>query len=311
MITILLWILLLFCIFFLLFLHALYARSVGCTPEQKRQPVRLPPGDDYRPYHQKMQALVDEMEKQPFETVTIRSRDGLLLYARYLHVRDGAPVVIQVHGYRSGGIRDFCGGNKIAREHGFNTLLIEQRAHGRSGGNTLTFGIRERYDILDWIRYLLDRFGSSTSILLAGISMGASAVLMASELDLPENVKGITADSPFTSPEAIVRIVIRRNHLPDSVFFPLVDLSVRLFGHTDLRSASAIEAVKKAKIPILLLHGTADHFVPYTMSRELLAACASPARLELFEGAPHGIGYILEPERYEKIILDFFASLSL
>ena len=311
MIRVLCWVLVIICIFFLLLLHALYARSVGCTPEQKRRPVLLPPGDDFRPYHQKMQALVDEMEKQPFETVTTRSRDGLLLYARYLHVRDDAPVVIQVHGYRSGGIRDFCGGNKIAREHGYNTLLIEQRAHGRSEGNTLTFGIRERYDILDWIRYLLDRFGSDTDIVLAGISMGAATVLMASELDLPENVKGITADSPYTSPEAIVRIVIRRNHLPDSVFFPLVDLGARLFGRTGLRSAGAIEAVRKAKIPVLLLHGTADRFVPYTMSEELRDACASPARLELFEGAPHGIGYILEPERYEKIILDFFASLDL
>ena len=82
-------------------LYILYTRSIRCTDKQKRQPVRLPKAKGYIPYHGRMKALVAEMEEQPFETVKIRSRDGLVLYARYLHVRDGAPVMIQAHGYRS------------------------------------------------------------------------------------------------------------------------------------------------------------------------------------------------------------------
>lgn len=301
-------ILILICAAFLAFLYALYSRAVGCTDRQKQRLVELPRSEGYLPYYGQMQKLLDEMETQPFETVHITSRDGLELYGRYLHVRDGAPVAIQVHGYRSGGIRDFCGGNKIAREHGINTLLIDHRAHGRSGGHTLTFGIRERYDILDWIGYVQQRFGSEVPVILSGISMGAATVLMTADLPLPEAVRCITADSAYTSPEAIVRKVIRAKGLPDSVFFPLVNLGVMLYGRVDLREAGALEAVKKARIPILLVHGTADGFVPYTMSLELRDACASPVRLELFEGAPHGIGYILEPERYEKVILEFIRS---
>ncbi len=290
-------------------LSVLYRRSIYNSDEQKNCPVQLPPGKDYNPYHPQMLALVDEMFEQPFEWIKIRSWDGLDLYGRYLHVKDGAPVAIQVHGYRSWGMRDFCGGNKIARENGINTLLIQQRAHGKSGGHTLTFGIKERYDLLDWIRYVLKRFGDDTEIILAGISMGAATVLMASELDLPKNVRGITADSSYTSPEAIVRKVIRQNGLSDKVFFPLVNLSAMLFGHVNLKEASPIEAVKKAKVPILLLHGTDDRFVPYPMGLMLQDACTGPVRFESFKGAPHGIGYILEPERYERIMLDFFREI--
>ena len=70
-------------------LYALYARVLGCTAKQKKLPIRLPKAEGYIPYHEQMKALVAEMEQQPFETVETRSRDGLLLKARYLHVRDG------------------------------------------------------------------------------------------------------------------------------------------------------------------------------------------------------------------------------
>ena len=299
------WILIIIAILFFCLLYALYSRAVRCTDEQKRRPVRLPDKEDYYPYYEQMQKLVDEMQEQPFEDVWISSRDGLKLFGRYLHVRDGAPVAIQAHGYRSGGIRDFCGGNKIAREHGINTLLIDMRAHGKSEGHTLTFGIRERYDVLDWIGYIQERFGKETPVILSGISMGAATVLMTADLPLPEAVRCITADSPYTSPEAIIRKVIRHYGLPDGLFFPLVALGARVFGRVDLKETGALTAVKNAKIPILLMHGTADGFVPYSMSEELRDACASPVQLELFEGAPHGIGYILEPERYERMLLEF------
>ena len=286
-------------------LYILYTRSIRCTDKQKRQPVRLPKAKGYIPYHEQMSALVSEMEQQPFETVEIRSRDGLLLRARYLHVRDGAPVMIQAHGYRSGGIRDMCGANKIARENGINSLLIDMRAHGRSEGHTLTFGIKERYDILDWISYLQTRFGKETPLFLSGVSMGAATVLMTAELPLPNAVKGILADSPYTSPEDIVRVVIKKNNLPENIFFPLVNQSARLFGHVDLRCADVRQAVKKSPVPILLIHGTEDHFVPFEMSMEIRDANPEKVRLLLVKGAPHGIGYIVDTHSYVQAVLEF------
>ena len=116
----------------------------------QNDPYMDPNGKPYTPESGPMFGLIREMEELPFESVWIRSRDGLRLHGRYYHVRDGAPLQIQCHGYRGHPLRDFCGGNKLAREAGLNTLVIEERAHCESEGHTISFGINERWDCLAW-----------------------------------------------------------------------------------------------------------------------------------------------------------------
>ena len=170
-----------------------------------------------------MLSLIRQMDEIPYEAVTISAQDGTKLAVRYYHVRDGAPLQIQLHGYRGTALRDFCGGNKLARESGQNTLVVDQRAHGKSGGTTITFGIRERLDCLCWVEYASQRFGSDIPVFLSGVSMGAATVLMASELELPANVVGIIADCPYSSPEAIIRKVCQQDmHLPPVLVMPSV-----------------------------------------------------------------------------------------
>ena len=108
-------------------------------------------------------ALVDELEPRPFEAVSITSRDGLRLTGRYYHTADGAPLKFIFHGWRSNVRRDCGGGAKMAFDAGYNLLLVNQRAHGDSDGNVITFGIKEKYDCLDWINYAVDRFGKDVT----------------------------------------------------------------------------------------------------------------------------------------------------
>ena len=100
-----------------------YTKAFFTSPLHREDPHALPVGEQYINERRRMLALIEELEQIPFEPVTIRSRDGLKLYGRYYHVRDGAPVQIQVHGYRGSALRDFCGGSKLAREMGMNILL--------------------------------------------------------------------------------------------------------------------------------------------------------------------------------------------
>lgn len=164
----------------------------------------IPKGEQYEKNQDFMKSLIQEMNDIPCEWVYTRSEDGKKLAARYYHVDEHGPLQIQFHGYRSDAVRDFCGGNKAAREMGMNVLSVDQRAHGKSEGYTLTFGVKERKDCLSWILYARERFGADQPIILAGLSMGAATVLMASELDLPDNVKGIIADCPYSSPKEII-----------------------------------------------------------------------------------------------------------
>ena len=185
--------------------------------------------------------LIDRLNARPFERVCIRSFDGLRLSGRSYHTKDGAPLAILCHGYRGTPSRDFCGGADIFFGLGFNVLLIEERAHCSSGGHSITFGVKERFDVLSWTGYAVERFGPEVRILLAGISMGAGTVLMASELDLPGNVRGILADCPFTSPAEIIKEFGRANGIPMRLAYPFASLGARLFGGFSLTAAETAD----------------------------------------------------------------------
>jgi pimeloyl-ACP methyl ester carboxylesterase len=260
------------------------------------------------PYHairEKLKSWTDALAAVPFEPVTIRSNDGKRLFGRYYHVADGAPLYIEFHGYKGTAFRDFSGGDPFARRQGSNTLLVDQRAHGDSDGHTITFGILERLDCLEWVKYAVDRFGKDQKILLSGISMGAATVLMASDLPLPPNVVGIIADSPYSSPKEILMKVCRVDMgLPARALYPLLFLGARLFGHFGIEGG-AIESVQHTKIPLLILHGESDGFVPMEMSRRIADAAASEVTLVTFKNADHCLGYVIHPQEYEEALHAF------
>ncbi len=288
-------------------LGALYAYKRACySPNRGRDDVYiLPKGEQYLQHVGALKQFIDALRELPFEPVTIEATDGKLLYGRYYHVRWGAPVQIQFHGYRGSAYRDLCGGAQLALKMGHNVLLVDQRAHGKSAGRTITFGVKERLDCQSWCRYARRRFGPRTPLILMGVSMGAATVLMASELPLPRSVKAIIADCPYSSPKEIIGKVAMGMGMPGRPSTAACALGARLYGGFRLDSASPVEAVKKAKIPILLLHGEDDRFVPCRMSRVIFDACASEKRLETFPGAAHGMCYLSDPKRYEAVIADF------
>jgi len=249
--------------------------------------------------------LCREMADQPFEQIFITAQDGIRLAGRYYHRSDSGPIHIQFHGYRGSGIRDFCAIHGICQRMNMDTLVVDQRAHGLSGGNTMTFGILERYDCQCWAKYAANRFGLHRPIYLSGVSMGAATVLMASNLILPENLAGIIADCPYNAPEAIIRKVITDMKAPAKVLLPFVSLGAFLFGGFRIRAESAIHAVSETRIPVLLIHGSEDKYVPAEMSMEIFDKCAGKRYLEIFPGAGHGGSCITDPVRYEKILRNF------
>lgn len=276
-------------------------------PVNRKEIMSLPPGEQFKRESAKMGEIIRELQAIEFEKVTITSFDGIKLVARYYHTKDGAPLHIQFHGYRGSGIRDFCGGNKIARELGHNTLLVTQRASGESGGRTITFGIKEYRDCMLWIEYAIERFGRDAKIILSGISMGAATVLKASGEELAENIVGIIADSPFSSAEKIIKKVCCDIGLNPSIVYPFISVGAKLYGRINLKDGDVLYAVKKSKKPILLIHGEEDRFVPCDMSHEILENCGCNARLETFSTAGHGLSYIVNEKRYKKLIEEFVA----
>ncbi len=259
----------------------------------------------YAEYADISRSLIDSVLTLPYEDVYITSRDGLRLRGRlYMH-SDDAPFVIQFHGYKSTPMKDFSGAGVMSLDFGYNVIMIDQRAHGQSEGHTICFGAKEKHDCLCWINYVRERFGADRKIILQGISMGAATVLLAAGEVLPHSVVGIMADCPYSSAEKILRKEIAAMGLPQKLLYPILRLGAIIYGGFDPSKVDVKAAVAKAAVPILLIHGASDTFVPHYMSEEI----AETGRVDFysFEGAEHGISYLLDTERYKGLAKEFMA----
>ena len=285
-----------------------YRLAFYAPPKKPRDPdaIDIPEGEIYEVHREKMENWVRKMRTLPSEDMEITSFDGLKLHAKYYEYAPGAPIELMFHGYRGNAERDLAGGVERCFKVRRSALIVDQRCAGRSGGRTITFGIRERLDCLKWVEFMIDRFGKDVKIILTGISMGAATVLMAGAEELPPNVIGILADCGYTSAREIMQEVIKKMGLPPKLSYPFVKLGAFLFGRFDPDETSPIEAAAKCKLSVILFHGEDDDFVPCSMSRDNFEACAGRKKLVTIPGAGHGLSYAVDPERYLAELYDFF-----
>lgn len=259
-----------------------------------------------KPYRNEAIRMIAELSATPCEEIRIKSHDGLTLYGRYYKGEPGAPIEIQMHGYRSSAIKDFSGGSLASIKKGRHLILVDQRSHGYSEGRALSFGINEKQDCASWISYAAERFGKDTPIIIVGLSMGAATVLMAGGQGLSDNVACIVADCPYSSPEEIIKRVSRHIGYPPKLVFPFIRLGGILFGGFDILSDSPVLAAKKIKVPTVLIHGEADKFVPCYMSEKIYDALGTENKLLVtFPGAAHGVSFLSDNEKYHKTVDPF------
>lgn len=241
------------------------------------------------------------------QTLRVMSYDGKMLSARFLPREDAKGTILLFHGYRSSGLLDFGPELEFLHRQGYNLLLCDQRAHGASQGRYMTFGVRERYDVLSWVTYLAQMLGAEHPMFLSGMSMGATTVLLASCFTFPANVRGVIADCGFSSPYAIMNCVLNERCkwlLAGLVLHP-TDLFTRVFAGFSLHECATTDAVAATNLPVLFLHGSADHFVPCRMSQEAYDACAGERKLLLISGAGHARAYLTDPPRVQSAMEDF------
>ncbi len=285
--------LILFCVY-----RAAFYRRQG-------SPLEYAVNDQVAAVKDKLDAAIVDVLSLPYEEVSIKSFDGIILKAKYYHIGDNLPVAILMHGYGGVGERDFAGSIPMLRRLNHNILLVDQRAHGISQGRTVTFGIKEHRDCLGWIGYLNNRFGNP-NILLMGVSMGGATVLMASALDLTDNVKCVVADCPYDTPKNVINCVIGSIlKLNPKFLYALAKASAKVFGRFNLEENSPQKAISNAKVPILLIHGDEDNFVPCSMSKNLHNISLEKTQLHIIKGSGHALNQISAPVEYEEVLSQF------
>lgn len=240
-------------------------------------------------------------------TVELTARDGTRLVGHWYENPNPQRIIIALHGWRSRWDQDFGYISPFLHEAGCSVLYAEQRGQNASGGEHITFGLLERLDCLDWVSWALTHSAPNLPVYLAGISMGATTVLMAAGQPMPAQVKGIVADCGFTSPHAIWKHVAERNlHLNYSLHHGWVERLCKRRLHLSPENVSTVVAMKKCRVPVLFVHGSDDAFVPVEMTYENYKACAAPKRLFIVPGAEHGMSYHIDRPGYQNALRQFW-----
>lgn len=283
-----------------------FYRRTMLRSNAKRDRTQKMAGTDWDRYIPAIHAAKEWLAEQPQEEVWVTSDDGLKLFGRFFPCGNSRKIVLCFHGYTSEGLNDYSTLARFYLEEGYNLLIVDERAHGRSEGTYIGFGCLDRHDAKVWIDYLVERLGEDCSILLHGDSMGAATVLMTTGLDLPKQVKAAVSDCAFTSAwEVFCAVLKNMYHLPPFPIMQIANQMVKKNAGYELDECNARREVKKAQIPILFIHGKSDTFVPCSMVYEMYDACPTEKKLVVVEGAGHVESCYKDPEKYEDAIRSF------
>ena len=236
--------------------------------------------------------------------VTHRTGDKQRLCAWFVPNANSRKYAVVCHGYG-------CSGKGMRHRAwhfynmGFNILLPDARAHGGSSGEMIGMGWPERRDIVDWIYEILKR-DNEAEIILYGESMGAATVMMTAGEVLPDNVKLVIEDCGYTDVWEEMSYSIKKKYkLPAFPIIPVASLLCKAKGGYRFRRASAVNQVKRCKIPMLFLHAENDRVVPYPMVFRLYAAAQCEKELVTFPDAGHCQCAEFDPELYWGSIKNF------
>lgn len=286
-----------------------YRRTMKRGKAKTERTIKMA-GTDWNQYMPLIEKRKECMLSWPHEDVYVRSEDGLRLHATWFPGEDCKKAVICFHGYTSQGMSDYIGLSDYYMKKGFGMLLVDERAHGDSEGEYIGFGCLDRRDALDWISWLIGRVGEDVQILLHGTSMGGATVLMTSGLELPLQVKGIISDCGFTSAkEVFTHVLHSMYHLPAFPMIQIASLVNRRKAGYGLNDCNAAREVRKAQVPILLIHGDKDTFVPSSMCEKIYENCASEKKMLIVKGAAHAESYYKDMEAYENALNEFIGGI--
>ena len=250
------------------------------------------------------------VERQLFEDIDMMSLDGLKLRGYYLPApAPTARTAILAHGYTGHAKKDMALLAQLYHEEfGYNVLMPDDRGHGASEGSYIGFGWPDRLDYIKWIHYIIQRVGPESEIVLHGISMGGATVLMTGGERLPEQVRCVIADCAYTSAKDILSYQLGRMYkLPPFPLVHLASLVCKLHAGYFFGEASALEQVRKTRLPTLFIHGADDSFVPTSMVYPLYEACPVEKELLIVPEAAHGMAYSTDPQGYAAKTQTFLA----
>lgn len=299
-------------IFLLAFIVVLLAASVymlNFSLKSKVKPTDEADAYSYLFEHKYLHQWVDSLKSaHALRDTFIVASDGAKLHALYIpspnpHCDKSA---LAIHGYTDNSIRMLMIGYLYNKELGYNVLLPDLRGQGKSEGEYIQMGWKDRLDALRWIDVVKSRFGDSTQIVIHGISMGAATTMMTSGEKLPPNVKCFVEDCGYTSVWDEFAYKLKSDfHLPAFPLLYTTSLYADLKLGWNFKEASPLEQIKKCKQPMFFIHGGSDTYVPTWMVYKLYGAKKGVKQLWVIPGVAHAQAYWDHTDEYTSRVKSF------
>lgn len=193
----------------------------------------------------------------PFEHIQFNTSDHLSIDGWYSTVDSAKGCVILFHGLMAN--KSFVEDEaSMFRRWGYNVLLADFRAHGKSGGNTTTFGVKETDEVQQACRFARAR--GNSKVILYGISLGAGVCIKA-VADGKAAPSAIIADMPFGTLHHHLKARARALGFPAEPFGALVTMWIGIEkGYNGFRHNIA-HCAPQVHCPVLVQWGDQDQYV--------------------------------------------------
>ena len=245
---------------------------------------------------------IEESPGLPYQTLHLFTKDSLALEAWYIPVDSSKGTVILFHG---------LGGNKssILKEAyefshmGFNVMLVDMRAHGRSDGNITTMGFRESEDVKLAYDYILKR--GERNIILYGISLG-SFVIAKAIYDYNIAPSRVILEIPFSNIKRLVGVRGRMIGFPEGPFGVFVTFWASIEQGFNGFTQDTYKYVQKINCPVLIQCGATDIFASRTERETIFKNIpAAEKKLVIYENAVHQPLLNADPLKWKQEISEF------
>ena len=246
--------------------------------------------------------------KQDCQELDITSFDGLKLHGYYFD-KGNDKIVMMFHGVHANSLFHFSIQARECLKRGYNVLIVDERAHSKSDGKYITYGVKEHKDVLSWIDHVSSNF-KEKEIYLYGLSMGATSICLASQNLDNLKIKAMVIDSAFINISELVNNIVARGNIPKPLFIGGVKFLAKHLAGIDFNSFDTREALKNTKIPALFVQGTNDIVVSKQFLIDNYNNCASSKEILEVEGVGHTLAIPLGGEEAVDKLFNFLRSQS-
>jgi uncharacterized protein len=240
-----------------------------------------------------------------FEEIRLPARDGLMLGGWWIPAEGSARTVVFLHG-QGGSMDPDVQYAPAIHAAGFNVMMFDFRAHGRSQGDFVSVGYLERQDVLGALDWLAAR--GQTRVGLLGFSMGGAAAMLTAPI--APQVRAIVSDCGPARLTSAIAGRLGEMHAPRwaakpvawlAVLFTSWRLGANLFAYEPIRWVG-----KVAPRPVFFIQGGRDPYLAPGEFEALVAAAGDPKEVWREESAWHREVDLTAPEEYRRRLAAFF-----